>query len=146
MSNDLTALRWQLIRTIEADQLLEQENIELRKNLQDAETKLGKASAVHRAACGKIAKSMSLAVTHLRSDISEARSKYFAELDLMKQGFKLVTGNLSQMSAKNKELRKKTESLQAANERLQNDLEKSSSHSDKKTTHLTGECVMNSHS
>jgi hypothetical protein len=143
MSNDLTALRWQLIRTIEADQLLEQENIELRKKLQDAEEKLGNASAIHRQACGKIAESMQKTVILLKSDISDARSQYFAEIDLMKQGFKLVTGNLSQMSLKNKELRNKTASLQAANEELQGELQKFSSHSDKKTNQLTGAlCVV----
>lgn len=145
MSNDLTALRWQLIRTIEADQVLEQENIDLRSELQNAKDILNNVSTVHRQACQKIAESMNQTVASLRQEISGTRSQYFAEIDLMKQGFKLVTGNLSQMSLKNKELRQQNESLQEANYRLQSDLEKSSSHSNKKTNHLTGVCRQFNH-
>jgi regulator of replication initiation timing len=140
MSNDLTALRWQLIRTIEADQLLEQENIELRKKLQHAEEKLGTEVNLQRKSSSKIAMNMKLIVTGLREEMGEARSQYFAEMDLMKQGFKLVTGNLSQMSLKYTELKKKNASLQAVNELLKKDLEKVSSHSDKKTANMAGMC------
>ena len=139
MSSDLTAMRWQLIRTIEADQLLEQENIELRQKLKSCEEQLGQVTVAHREACAKIAIGMERTVSQLRSDIGDTRSQYFVEMDLMKQGFKEVAGQLGQMSRKNKELRQQSEALAVANARLQNDLEKSCSHSDKKTGHLSGE-------
>ena len=45
-NNDLIALRWQLVRTVEAEQLLEEENLRLRARLQQVKESTSKSTKV----------------------------------------------------------------------------------------------------
>lgn len=139
MSADLTALRWQLIRTVEASQELEKENISLRKKRKADEEALEKLSRKQQENNKRVVHGVQAMVKGLREDLGEARREYFADLEGMKKGFKEVLGQLHQMALKNNEFRLKNDKANELNESLMRRLEKATLNSDKKAGQLSDE-------